>query len=109
VRELGNVIEYAVTLCDGDVIDEHHLPPSLGPGAAAPTGGLLDDLVFKTAKERFERRYLTELMRISNGNLSDAARRSGIDRSNLRRLLRRNGFDGTGGSTRDDATDDSGD
>jgi two-component system response regulator HydG len=90
VRELGNVIEYAVTLCDGDVIEEHHLPPTLGAGAAAPTGGLLDDLVYKTAKERFERRYLAELMRVSNGNLSDAARRSGIDRSNLRRLLRRN-------------------
>jgi DNA-binding NtrC family response regulator len=110
VRELGNVIEYAVTLCDGDVIEEHHLPPTLGAGAVPLTGGLLDDLVFKTAKERFERRYLTELMRVSNGNLSDAARRSGIDRSNLRRLLRRHAIDGTSAAAlREDLSDDSSD
>jgi len=107
VRELGNVIEYAATLCDGDVIEEEHLPHGLKGGGPPAREGLLDDLVFRTAKERFERRYLGELMKVSNGNLSEAARRSGVDRSNLRRLLRRNGFDATGAaSSRDDLTDD---
>jgi DNA-binding NtrC family response regulator len=105
VRELGNVIEYAVTLCDGPIIEESHLPPTLLTGTPVASGGLLDDLMYKTAKERFERRYLAELMRVANGNLSDAARRSGVDRSNLRRLLRRNGFDATGAAARDDLAD----
>jgi transcriptional regulator of acetoin/glycerol metabolism len=98
VRELGNVIEYAVTLCDGDVIEEAHLPPTLVSGTAAPaaSGGLLDDLNYRIAKERFEKRYLSELMRVAGGNLSEAARRSGVDRSNLRRMLRRS--EGTEGS-----------
>jgi two-component system response regulator HydG len=98
VRELGNVIEYATTLCDGDVIDVAHLPAHLFDEQAreATDGGLLDDLVYKTAKERFERRYLQELLRVAAGNLSEAARRSGVDRSNLRRLLRRHGLDTTG-------------
>ncbi|HVK76622.1 MAG TPA: sigma-54 dependent transcriptional regulator [Kofleriaceae bacterium] len=98
VRELGNVIEYAVTLCDGEVIEPIHLPSHVLVAPAAPVGdgGLLDDLVYKTARERFERRYLRELMQASQANLSEAARRSGVDRSNLRRLLRRHGLDTTG-------------
>jgi hypothetical protein len=41
---------------------------------------------------QFERTYLEELMRATDGNLSAAARRSGIDRSNLRRMLRQLGI-----------------
>jgi two-component system, NtrC family, response regulator HydG len=101
VRELGNVIEYAVTLCDGDTIEPDHLPPTLfGAGRAAPDrAGLLDDMVYRSARDRFEVRYLGELLRMSNGNLSEAARRSGIDRSNLRRMMRRLGVDQQGGTT----------
>ena len=42
----------------------------------------------------FERRYLTELMEQTSGNLSMASRRSGIDRSNLRRMLKAHGLAG---------------
>jgi transcriptional regulator of acetoin/glycerol metabolism len=40
----------------------------------------------------FDRTYLQALMTASEGNLSAAARRSGIDRSNLRRMLRQHGL-----------------
>jgi two-component system response regulator HydG len=107
VRELGNAVEYAVTLCDGDTIEPPHLPPGVFAGApvAPATGGLLDDMVYRSARDRFERRYLIELMRLSNGNLSEAARRSGVDRSNLRRLMRRLGVDQTGATTTPEAGD----
>ncbi len=99
VRELGNVMEYAVTLCDGDTIEPPHLPPNLFTARrAAPVvgPGLLDDMVYRSARDRFERKYLVELLRLSAGNLSEAARRSGVDRSNLRRMMRRLGVDQQG-------------
>jgi two-component system response regulator HydG len=123
VRELRNVIEYAVTLCDGDVIEPPHLPPyllsaprreqaSAGAGAGGDALQLLDDLAFRTARERFERRYLTQLLEVSGGNLSEAARRSGVDRSNLRRMLRRLDMGPDGGTgaaaTSDDGSDEGG-
>jgi DNA-binding NtrC family response regulator len=96
VRELGNVMEYAVTLCDGAVVEPQHLPPYLfAQSAPAPTQPI-DDFVYRTARDRFERGYLSSLLRASAGNLSEAARRSGIDRSNLRRMMHRLGVDAQG-------------
>jgi len=110
VRELGNVIEYAVTLCDGDVIEAPHLPANIFTGRRASdqpaeAGGLLDDMVYRSARERFERRYLAELLRVSGSNLSEAARRSGVDRSNLRRMLRRLGVGPDAGERGEDDDD----
>ena len=44
----------------------------------------------KVVMEEFQKSYLTRLMRESAGNLTQASRLSGIDRSNLRRLLLKN-------------------
>jgi DNA-binding NtrC family response regulator len=53
----------------------------------------LDDLPYAEAKRRllatFDERYTSELLRRTGGNMSEAARRAGLDRSNFRRLLRR--------------------
>ena len=44
------------------------------------------------AKAEFEIGYLKAAMKACNGNLAAAARRSGMDRSNFRRLLKRYGL-----------------
>jgi two-component system response regulator HydG len=100
VRELVNVLEYAEAMTDGAVIPAAALPRNLAPlpvpavGPASDGGAALAP--FARAKEGliadFEVRYLTELMNQVKGNLSEAARRSGVDRTNLRRLLRQHGF-----------------
>jgi two-component system response regulator HydG len=109
VRELANAIEFALTLCKGDVIDAQHLP-SYVPSAAVPpvtpagsNGHQVNlDVPYSEARAQvlrdFDRAYLEELMQATAGNLSAAARRSGIDRSNLRRLLRQMGIDHAGGT-----------
>jgi DNA-binding NtrC family response regulator len=101
VRELNNAIEHAATVCTGELIDVSHLPSfvSAGSGAAArraavaPLIGSVSSAPYSVARTRlldeFEQRYLSDLLGASGGNLSEAARRSGIDRSNLRRMLKR--------------------
>jgi DNA-binding NtrC family response regulator len=64
---------------DGDLVR------SLGPELA--------ELPYGEAKRRlvtlFDETYTAEILRQSGGNLSEAARRAGLDRSNFRRLLKR--------------------
>jgi DNA-binding NtrC family response regulator len=102
VRELSNAIEFALTLTSGEVVDADQLPsyvparreaPPVPVGARAPAN---IDVSYSQARtdvlREFDRAYLEELMRATGGNLSAAARRSGIDRSNLRRMLRQLGI-----------------
>lgn len=101
VRELNNAIEHGATLCRGDTIEEAHLPSFVtttgaqnGTRSAGATAvGSVSSSSYTEARnqllEEFEQRYLTDLLQLTEGNLSEASRRSGIDRSNLRRMLKR--------------------
>ncbi len=46
----------------------------------------------KKWSEVFEREYLVNVLHRTNGNVTAAAKESGIDRSNFLRLLRRHGI-----------------
>jgi DNA-binding NtrC family response regulator len=70
-------------------------------GPSEPAGGAfagLAELPYAEAKRRlvahFDEEYTKELLRRASGNMSDAARRAGLDRSNFRRLLKRRRDDG---------------
>ncbi|MCP4504733.1 MAG: sigma-54-dependent Fis family transcriptional regulator [Deltaproteobacteria bacterium] len=103
VRELENVIDRAVVLCRGRTLEVGVLPPNLlqGLDGAAPvtlSPKLLPEpsymtLPFKQAKEAavgsFERRYVENLLARCEGNVSQAAREAGLDRSNFRRVLQK--------------------
>jgi DNA-binding NtrC family response regulator len=76
----------------------HHIPAG---GEVAPSPGHwtegaeadLSHLLYRDAKERalqaFEERYFRALLSRTGGNVSEAARQAGLDRSNFRRALRR--------------------
>jgi transcriptional regulator with PAS, ATPase and Fis domain len=106
VRQLQNAIEHAVVLLEpGQAVRASDIPLDSVPGKAAtrvtPPGGeeAAGDLLresYHTARERvitqFERRYLTELVRAAEGNMSKAARLAGVDRTTLYRLMERHGL-----------------
>ncbi|MBK7861321.1 MAG: sigma 54-dependent Fis family transcriptional regulator [Archangiaceae bacterium] len=89
VRELRNEVERAVA-----GVAKASAPSS--PGRELPI-----DLQrsFREQKDEhvagFERAYLTRLLAECGANLSEAARRSGIDRTHLYRMLKRHGLDVT--------------
>ncbi len=94
VRELENAIERAVVMARGDVILPGDLPPSVvDTSAPLVSQNLLLDLPFAEAKKRavdqFESGYVSSMLQRSGGNVSEAARQSGMDRSNFRRILRK--------------------
>jgi two-component system, NtrC family, response regulator HydG len=102
VRELENAVERAVVLCRGDAVTPTDLPPAVTgrtaplvreaqPSGAEEAAWLT--LSYAAAKEhalrRFEKSYVDALMRACDNNISAAARKAGMDRSNFKRVLRK--------------------
>ncbi len=87
------------------------LPFIEDPGTGHPSGeGLSETFSFHgdyhEARERvlaaFERGYLARVVRRSKGNMSDAARIAGVDRTTLYRLMQKHGLDRQDLMTRSD-------
>jgi len=93
VRELENAIERAVVLARTDILTPDLLPSELRPSTEVRVPSSREpQLPLSEARSRFERNYLTQTLRRAEGNTAEAARLSGVDRSNFRRLLRRHGL-----------------
>jgi Nif-specific regulatory protein len=79
VRELENAIERAVVVCDGFIIQAHHLPPALrSPGACAPAPPDSTKLTLREAVAALETRMLADALGRARGNCARAARELGI-------------------------------
>jgi DNA-binding NtrC family response regulator len=99
VRELENALLHAIAFHRGSVIGIESLPQRIGGTARASTPVITapDDgahrLPLTEAKRQisatFERSYLVNVLERAQGSMSEAARLAGIDRTNLRRLLKR--------------------
>jgi len=88
VRELENAVECAVAMSDGPLIDADIILHN--PRQASSGDGLKP---FKDAKETFERRYLIQLMQLTGGNISQAAKLAGKYRADLYALLKKYALD----------------
>jgi DNA-binding NtrC family response regulator len=94
VRELMNALERAVSLTEFNQITPLDLPLSLlesVKGEVHPA-----ERSFRAAKQRlieeFEPRYLSQVLSETGGNVSEAARRSGMKRSAFQRLMAKYGL-----------------
>jgi len=85
VRELENVIERLLVLADDGRATLQMLPLEVQTSSAAESGLHKTPLPaqFRDARDQFERRYLSDLLRKSGGSITEAARLSGISRRNL--------------------------
>ena len=71
VRELENVIERAVLVCEGNVIHGHHLPPTL---QMAEASGTIMQVSLASAVETFERDLISDTLKTTRGNRAKAAK-----------------------------------
>jgi DNA-binding NtrC family response regulator len=93
VRELENIIERAVALSSGDVIDVADIRLDLSPmkPGAAPAANAVAFPPEGTTLEQFEDEIIKEALRRAGGNKSQAARSLGLSRNALRYRLAKMG------------------
>lgn len=82
VRELENSVECAVALTPQDMISAALILPTLSEAKERPKP-------LKDAKENFERNYLIQLIELTGGNVSQAAKLAGKFRADLYDLLKK--------------------
>jgi DNA-binding NtrC family response regulator len=96
VRELENAIERALVVNDSARISLEALPEELArrgmSRSISTTTSLTYQEAVKLASDQASREYLTALLRETNGNVTVAAVRAGIERESLHRLLKRYGL-----------------
>lgn len=86
VRQLVNVIEQCVALTSAPVISEALVQQALeGENTALPT--------FVEARNQFELNYLRKLLQMTKGNVTQAARVAGRNRTEFYKLLARHELD----------------
>lgn len=98
VRELQNVIEHAVVVIDaGSDLGPDDIPDMDGeverPSGDQVLASDVFDEPYHEARERvvaeFEQRYMKEIIQRADGNMSEAARIAGVDRTTLYRLMQK--------------------
>jgi len=90
VRELENCIERAVLLAEGDVIQAHHLPPTLQmpvPSRIASKGTL------EATLDAIERDLLLDALKAARGNKAKAARALGLTERLMGIRVKKHGID----------------
>jgi len=91
VRELENAIERAVLLGNNDYIEREDLPAAIQKNAGDNVA--MDSEELDKAVQAFERHHITNILKRTEGNKTEAARLLGIDPSTLYRKMERYGID----------------
>jgi two-component system response regulator PilR (NtrC family) len=114
VRQLENVVQRHVALCDGEVIEtidltgrEGVIPAGVPAGALAPSAGESaptaggdvripeEGIVLDDVMDEIERRYLLEALERTDGNLTQAAKILGMTYRSIRYKVKKLGVRGT--------------
>jgi len=84
VRQLENVIESAVTLCEGNLIDTQHLPPEISiPEDDGLLGNPITPASLTEAVAEFEKNMIQRALKTHNGIKTHAAKALGIEERGL--------------------------
>jgi two-component system response regulator GlrR len=86
VRQLATLLQHTVSLATGPVISAELLQRALGSGTAPQVS------TFDEARDEFMRNYLVQLLQITRGNVTQAAKLAGRNRTDFYKLLSRHGL-----------------
>ena len=86
VRQLQTLLQHAASLATGPVISAELVQRALGSGTAPQVS------TFDEAREEFMRSYLVQLLQITRGNVTQAAKLAGRNRTDFYKLLARHGL-----------------
>ncbi|MEX2150300.1 MAG: response regulator [Steroidobacteraceae bacterium] len=86
VRQLQTLLQHAASLATGPVISAELVQRALGTGTAPQVS------TFDEARDEFMRSYLVQLLQITRGNVTQAAKLAGRNRTDFYKLLARHGL-----------------
>lgn len=91
IRELENAIQRGVVLTDGETLSEHELPVALqsfaaGDSSAKGSSLFSDSLQGVAPLEKIKEEAIRQALKISEGNVAEAAKKLEIGRATLYRL-----------------------
>jgi DNA-binding NtrC family response regulator len=97
VRELRNAVAVALALAEeGEPLD---IAAAVGLKAAKPKGKIVEATAIRAyhdakreALHQFERAYFAQLVEATNGNVAEISRRTGLQRTHVRKYLRLHGL-----------------
>lgn len=94
-RELKNLVQRLLIMGTGEVKEAEvkQALENISANEAAEQKIVDTSMNLKQAKESFEAAYLSQLLRETGGNVSETAKRSGVERTNLYRKLKNLGID----------------
>jgi Nif-specific regulatory protein len=98
IRQLENICERAVIFTKGSILDLDGLPAEIRTSTESAEKNKLSNSIPKTKTElkaektRMERMFLVNLLNITAGNVMEASRISGMDRSQIHHLMSRFGI-----------------
>jgi two-component system nitrogen regulation response regulator NtrX len=88
VRELRNEIERLVIMAPGDVVEQHDL--SLPNGSTTQSGSAA---TLREGRAHYEKEFILKALQECNGNVAQAARALGLERSYLYRKMKTYGIE----------------
>jgi len=91
VRELENKVKQSALLARGDLVEAGDI--LIEEMEASPLEGEAASATYKEAKARWEKEYLTRLLRRHRGNVSRAAAEAGRYRADFYNLIKNHGID----------------
>ena len=86
VRQLYNVVEQSIALCPTDVIPRTFVEQAIQVEMHEMTS-------FEDARKRFERDYLTRILKLTHGSVTQAAKLARRNRTEFYKLLQRHGIE----------------
>ncbi|QIB70159.1 sigma-54-dependent Fis family transcriptional regulator [Aminipila butyrica] len=100
VRELKNLAERLIVFSNGEIITEAMLPEELRQGTenlvspqATDFASVFSSTDLRTARNQFERQFISEMLRQNHGNVTATADQIGIARKNLQVKMKQLGVD----------------
>ena len=96
IRQLENIIQRAVILCNSDVIDVPHLPEEIVASLNYINSSTGQPLTYQEKKqqviEAFERKELNRILTLTSGKVREGARTAGMNEKNFSEKLKKYGI-----------------
>jgi len=92
VRELRNLVERLLIMCEGKVITENDLPEHMRSTEKAPGFSFNDIKLWKDFKAQSEKYFLEEKLKLYRYNIARTAREIELPRSNLYKKIESSGI-----------------